>query len=132
MTDVFHIEQAPKATPVADLTGNLLRASTAGDHIVTSQDHAYVIDTQEQTTAFSRADVGSTLPRYAAYLQYEADAGTTRLNISCDATAIKLPGQDSPLSRPADIYGTDGRRYPSASRPGLYIIGNTKRLVTGK
>lgn len=132
MTDAFHIEQAPKATPVADLIGNLLRASTAGDHIVTSQDHAYVIDTQEQTTAFSRADVGSTLPRYAAYLQHEADAGTTRLNISCDATAIKLPGQDSPLSRPADIYGTDGRRYPSASRPGLYIIGKTKRQVTGK
>lgn len=132
MTDAFHIEQAPKATPVADLTGNLLRACAAGDHIVTSQDHAYVIDTQEQTTAFSRADVGSTLPRYAAYLRHEADVGTTRLNISCDATAIKLPGQDSPLSRPADIYGTDGRRCPSASRPGLYIIGKTKRLVTGK
>lgn len=74
--------------PVADLTGNLLRASIDADHTITSSDNAYVLANEQGQTVFLQASVGSKLPRYAAYLQHVASATSLELNMSDKTTTI--------------------------------------------
>lgn len=132
LTDAFNLAKAPASMPVADLSDNLLRASNDGDHVVTSDDHAYVIATHNQQTAFHQAVVGTIVPRYGAFLLCEDETTVLDLSISNHATAINRVEPDSPSLRPVGVYDLDGCRRSSISKPGLYIINGTKRVVTGK
>ena len=129
MTGVFHMEKAPLSMPVASLTGNMLRACKDGNHVVTSQDHAYLIGSQNQKTSFCKVDVGSILDPYTAYLQHSSDAAVLQFCFVGDTTGIDRVEQDHKTKKPDGIYGLDGHQYSSASKPGLYIIKGEKRMV---
>ena len=123
------MEKAPLSMPVASLTGNMLRACKDGNHVVTSQDHAYLIGSQNQKTSFCKVDVGSILDPYTAYLQHSSDAAVLQFCFVGDTTGIDRVEQDHKTKKPDGIYGLDGHQYSSASKPGLYIIKGEKRMV---
>lgn len=129
--DHFLLQQAPSSMPVADLTGNLLRASTDADHTITSSDNAYVLANEQGQTVFLQASVGSKLPRYAAYLQHVASATSLELNMSDKTTTINTAKTSIPSQR-TDTYGLDGRRVSPNSASGIYIINGNKRIISGK
>ena len=126
-TETFEMEQATTAMPVAEITGNLLRPYEKAERTITSDDNAYILDTKDGLTAFYRAEVGSTLPRYNAYLQCDATAQALTICFSDDATAITTVSAGTPTV-PTVVYGIDGRRYPAHNARGLYIMNGKKHL----
>lgn len=70
--DTFVMEQATASTPVADLTSNRLHGSTDKTYAISSADNAYVQSTFNGETTFYRAKVGSNLPQYRAFLQWDS------------------------------------------------------------
>ena len=113
--------------PVAEITGNLLRPCEKAERTITSDDNAYILDTKDGLTAFYRAEVGSTLPRYNAYLQCDATAQALTIYFSDDATAITTVSAGTPTV-PTVVYGIDGRRYSAHNARGLYIMNGKKHL----
>lgn len=126
-TETFEMEQATTAMPVAEITGNLLRPCEKAERTITSDDNAYILDTKDGLTAFYRAEVGSTLPRYNAYLQCDATAQALTICFSDDATAITTVSAGTPTV-PTVVYGIDGRSYPAHNARGLYIMNGKKHL----
>ena len=128
---VFEMDRASASVPVADLSGNLLRACIDDRHTVTSEDHAYVLDNGECQTAFYRCDVGEVIPRYSAWLQSDAIEPVLVLSISNNATAVAGIESEKAV-QPAAIYGLDGRKSSSNSVRGIYIVNGRKMFVPGK
>ena len=128
-TNVLVMEQADASTPMADLTGNLLQASAQGSHVIASDDNAYVLNTQQGQTAFYRAKVGSTLPRYKAYLQWNAlSSHAITMNFAGIQTAVGNV-VDNERNAPIAVYGLDGRKCSSAQAKGVYIVNGKKRML---
>lgn len=127
-TNVLVMEQADASTPIADLTGNLLQASAQGSHIIASDDNAYVLNTQQGQTAFYRAKVGSTLPRYKAYLQWKTTHQAVTMNFAGIQTAVGNV-VDNERNAPIAVYGLDGRKCSSTQAKGVYIVNGKKRML---
>lgn len=127
-TNVLVMEQADASTPMADLTGNLLQASAQGSHVIASDDNAYVLNTQQGQTAFYRAKVGSTLPRYKAYLQWKTTHQAVTMNFAGIQTAVGNV-VDNERNAPIAVYGLDGRKCSSAQAKGVYIVNGKKRML---
>lgn len=128
-TNVLVMEQADASTPMADLTGNLLQASAQGSHVIASDDNAYVLNTQQGQTAFYRAKVGSTLPRYKAYLQWKTTHQAVTMNFAGIQTAVGNV-VDNERNAPIAVYGLDGRKCSSTQAKGVYIVNGKKRMLT--
>lgn len=128
-TDVLVMEQADASTFVAELTGNLLQANVQGDHVIASGDNAYVLNTQQGQTAFYRAKVGSTLPRYKAYLQCNATLPAVAMNFADKQTAVSNV-VDNETNAPIMVYGIDGRKCSSTQAKGVYIVNGKKRILS--
>ena len=127
-TDMLVMEQADASTSVAELTGNLLQASAQGDHVIASDDNAYVLAAQQGQMAFYRAKVGSTLPRYKAYLQWSATLPAITMNFGGTQTAISnVVGNET--NTPIAVYGIDGRKCSSTQTKGVYIVNGKKRML---
>ena len=127
-TDMLVMEQADASTSVAELTGNLLQASTQGDHVIASNDNAYVLAIQQGQMAFYRAKVGSTLPRYKAYLQWNTTFPAITMNFAGTQTAISnVVGNETNV--PIAVYGIDGRKCSSTQAKGVYIVNGKKRML---
>ena len=127
-TNVLVMEQADASTPMADLTGNLLQASAQGNHVIASDDNAYVLNTQQGQTAFYRAKVGSTLPRYKAYLQWKTTHQAVTMNFAGIQTAVGNV-VDNERNVPIAVYGLDGRKCSSTQAKGVYIVNGKKRML---
>ena len=127
-TNVLVMEQADASTPMADLTGNLLQASAQGSHVIASDDNAYVLNTQQGQTAFYRAKVGSTLPRYKAYLQWKTTHQAVIMNFAGIQTAVGNV-VDNETNAPIAVYGIDGRKCSSTQAKGVYIVNGKKRML---
>ena len=128
-TDVLIMEQADASTSVAELSGNLLQANAQGDHVITSTDNAYVLNSQQGQTAFYRAKVGSTLPRYKAYLQWSATLPAVSMNFGGTQTAISNV-VNSCTNAPIAVYGIDGRKCSTTqAKGGVYIVNGKKRML---
>ena len=127
-TNVLVMEQADASTPMADLTGNLLQASAQGCHVIASDDNAYVLNTQQGQTAFYRAKVGSTLPRYKAYLQWKTTHQAVTMNFAGIQTAVGNV-VDNERNAPIAVYGLDGRKCSSTQAKGVYIVNGKKRML---
>ncbi len=127
-TNVLVMEQADASTPMADLTGNLLQASAQGSHVIASDDNAYVLNTQQGQTAFYRAKVGSTLPRYKAYLQWKTTHQAVTMNFAGIQTAVGNV-VDNERNVPIAVYGLDGRKCSSTQAKGVYIVNGKKRML---
>ena len=127
-TNVLVMEQADASTPMADLTGNLLQASAQGSHVIASDDNAYVLNTQQGQTAFYRAKVGSTLPRYKAYLQWKTKHQAVTMNFAGIQTAVGNV-VDNERNVPIAVYGLDGRKCSSTQAKGVYIVNGKKRML---
>ena len=127
-TNVLVMEQADASTPMADLTGNLLQASAQGNHVIASDDNAYVLNTQQGRTAFYRAKVGSTLPRYKAYLQWKTTHQAVTMNFAGIQTAVGNV-VDNERNAPIAVYGIDGRKCSSTQAKGVYIVNGKKRML---
>lgn len=127
-TDVLIMEQADASTSVAELSGNLLQANAQGDHVITSTDNAYVLNSQQGQTAFYRAKVGSTLPRYKAYLQWSATLPAVSMNFGGTQTAISNV-VNSDTNAPIAVYGIDGRKCSTTQAKGVYIVNGKKRML---
>lgn len=127
-TNVLVMEQADASTPMADLTGNLLQASAQGSHVIASDDNAYVLNTQQGQTAFYRAKVGSTLPRYKAYLQWKTTHQAVTMNFAGIQTAVGNV-VDNERNAPIAVYGLDGRKCSSTQAKGVYIVNGKKRML---
>lgn len=128
-TDVLIMEQADASTSVAELTGNILQANAQGDHVITSTDNAYVLNSQQGQTAFYRAKVGSTLPRYKAYLQWNATLPAVSMNFGGTQTAISNVVNSS-TNAPIAVYGIDGRKCSTTqAKGGVYIVNGKKRML---
>lgn len=127
-TDVLVMEQADASTPVAELTDNRLQANAQGDHVIASDDNAYVLAAQQGQMAFYRAKVGSTLPRYKAYLQWNATFPAITMNFAGTQTAISnVVGGETNV--PIAVYGIDGRKCSSTQAKGVYIVNGKKRML---
>lgn len=127
-TDVLIMKQADVSTSVAELSGNLLQANAQGDHVITSTDNAYVLNSQQGQTAFYRAKVGSTLPRYKAYLQWNATLPAVSMNFGGTQTAISNVVNSS-TNAPIAVYGIDGRKCSTTQTKGVYIVNGKKRML---
>lgn len=127
-TNVLVMEQADASTPMADLTGNLLQAGAQGSHVIASDDNAYVLNTQQGQTAFYRAKVGSTLPRYKAYLQWKTTHQAVTMNFAGIQTAVGNV-VDNERNAPIAVYGLDGRKCSSTQAKGVYIVNGKKRML---
>ena len=127
-TSVLVMEQADASTPMADLTGNLLQASAQGSHVIASDDNAYVLNTQQGQTAFYRAKVGSTLPRYKAYLQWKTTHQAVTMNFAGIQTAVGNVVNNE-TNAPIAVYGIDGRKCSSTQAKGVYIVNGKKRML---
>ena len=128
-TDVLIMKQADASTSVAELSGNLLQANAQGDHVITSTDNAYVLNSQQGQTAFYRAKVGSTLPRYKAYLQWNATLPAVSMNFGGTQTAISNVVNSS-TNAPIAVYGIDGRKCSTTqTKGGVYIVNGKKRML---
>ena len=127
-TNVLVMEQADASTPMADLTGNLLQASAQGSHVIASDDNAYVLNTQQGQTAFYRAKVGSTLPRYKDYLQWKTTHQAVTMNFAGIQTAVGNV-VDNERNAPIAVYGLDGRKCSSTQAKGVYIVNGKKRML---
>ena len=127
-TNVLVMEQADASTPMADLTGNLLQASAQGSHVIASDDNAYVLNTQQGQTAFYRAKVGSTLPRYKAYLQWKTTHQAVTMNFAGIQTAVGNVVNNE-TNAPIAVYGIDGRKCSSTQAKGVYIVNGKKRML---
>ena len=127
-TNVLVMEQADASTPMADLTGNLLQASAQGSHVIASDDNAYVLNTQQGQTAFYRAKVGSTLPRYKAYLQWKTTHQAVTMNFAGIQTAVGNV-VDNERNASIAVYGLDGRKCSSTQAKGVYIVNGKKRML---
>ena len=127
-TSVLVMEQADASTPMADLTGNLLQASAQGSHVIASDDNAYVLNTQQGQTAFYRAKVGSTLPRYKAYLQWKTTHQAVTMNFAGIQTAVGNVVNNE-TNAPIAVYGIDGRKCSSTQSKGVYIVNGKKRML---
>lgn len=128
-TDVLIMEQADASTSVAELSGNILQANAQGDHVITSTDNAYVLNSQQGQTAFYRAKVGSTLPRYKAYLQWSATLPAISMNFGGTQTAISNVVNSS-TNAPIAVYGIDGRKCSTTqAKGGVYIVNGKKRML---
>ena len=128
-TDVLIMEQADASTSVAELSGNLLQANAQGDHVITSTDNAYVLNSQQGQTAFYRAKVGSTLPRYKAYLQWNATLPAVSMNFGGTQTAVSNVVNSS-TNAPIAVYGIDGRKCSTTqAKGGVYIVNGKKRML---
>lgn len=127
-TDVLIMEQADASISVAELSGNILQASAQGDHVITSTDNAYVLNSQQGQTAFYRAKVGSTLPRYKAYLQWSATLPAVSMNFGGTQTAVSnVVNNDT--NAPIAVYGIDGRKCSTTQTKGVYIVNGKKRML---
>lgn len=130
-TDVLVMEQADASTPVAELTDNRLQANAQGDHVIASDDNAYVLAIQQGQMAFYRAKVGSTLPRYKAYLQWNATFPAITMNFAGTQTAISnVVGNETNV--PIAVYGIDGRKCSSTQTKGVYIVMVKKECLNPK
>lgn len=127
-TDVLIMEQADASTSVAELSGNILQANAQGDHVITSTDNAYVLNSQQGQTAFYRAKVGSTLPRYKAYLQWSATLPAISMNFGGTQTAVSNV-VNSDTNAPIAVYSIDGRKCSSTQSKGVYIVNGKKRML---
>lgn len=127
-TDVLIMEQADASTSVAELSGNILQANAQGDHMITSTDNAYVLNSQQGQTAFYRAKVGSTLPRYKAYLQWSATLPAISMNFGGTQTAVSNV-VNSDTNAPIAVYGIDGRKCSTTQAKGVYIVNGKKRML---
>lgn len=127
-TDVLIMKQADASTSVAELSGNLLQANAQGDHVITSTDNAYVLNSQQGQTAFYRAKVGSTLPRYKAYLQWNATLPAVSMNFGGTQTAVSNV-VNSDTNAPIAVYSIDGRKCSSTQSKGVYIVNGKKRML---
>ena len=127
-TDVLIMEQADASTSVAELSGNILQANAQGDHVITSTDNAYVLNSQQGQTAFYRAKVGSTLPRYKAYLQWSATLPAVSMNFGGTQTTISNV-VNSDTNAPIAVYGIDGRKCSTTQAKGVYIVNGKKRML---
>lgn len=130
-TEKFVMEQATAAMPVASINGNLLRPCDKAEHTISSADNAYILDTRDGLTAFYRAEVGSTLPRYNSYLQCDATVPSLIISFSDDATAIS-PVATGTAAKPSAVYSVDGRRLATGNVRGLHIVNGKKQLARGK
>ena len=118
-TDVLVMEQADASTFVAELTGNLLQANAQDDHVIAPNDNAYVLNTQQGQTAFYRAKVGTTLPRYKAYLQWSAKGlnfpNLRLVGVVLADTSLHLPdfrASERTFSLITQVAGRAGRFFP--------------------
>lgn len=127
-TDVLVMEQADASTFVAELTGNLLQANAQDGHVIAPNDNAYVLNTQQGQTAFYRAKVGTTLPRYKAYLQWSAKFPAITMNFANEQTAVSNV-VDNGTNAPTAIYSIDGRKCSSTQAKGVYIVNGKKRII---
>ena len=127
-TDVLIMEQADASISVAELSGNILQANAQGDHMITSTDNAYVLNSQQGQTAFYRAKVGSTLPRYKAYLQWSATLPAISMNFGGTQTTISNV-VNSDTNAPIAVYGIDGRKCSTTQAKGVYIVNGKKRML---
>ena len=127
-TDVLIMEQADASISVAELSGNILQANAQGDHVITSTDNAYVLNSQQGQTAFYRAKVGSTLPRYKAYLQWSATLPAISMNFGGTQTAVSNV-VNSDTNAPIAVYGIDGRKCSTTQTKGVYIVNGKKRML---
>lgn len=127
-TDVLVMEQADASTPVAELTGNRLQANAQGNHIIASDDNAYVLAVQQGQMAFYRAKVGSTLSRYKAYLQWNATLPAVSMNFGGTQTSVSN-AVETGTNTPAAVYGIDGRKCSTIQAKGMYIVNGKKRML---
>ena len=128
-TDVLVMEQADASTPVAELTDNRLQANAQGDHVIASDDNAYVLASQQGQMAFYRAKVGSTLPRYKAYLQWSATLPAITMNFGGTQTSVSNVVETG-TNVPTAVYGIDGRKCSTTQAKGMYIVNGKKRMLT--
>lgn len=128
-TDVLVMEQADASNPVAELTGNRLQANAQGNHIIASDDNAYVLAVQQGQMAFYRAKVGSTLPRYKAYLQWNAALPSITMNFGGTQTSVSNV-VEAGTNAPTAVYGIDGRKCSTTQTKGMYIVNGKKRMLT--
>ena len=127
-TDALVMEQADASNPVAKLTGNRLQANAQGDHVIASDDNAYVLASQQGQMAFYRAKVGSTLPRYKAYLQWNAALPAITMNFGGTQTSISNVVETG-TNAPTAVYGIDGRKCSTTQAKGMYIVNGKKRML---
>lgn len=127
-TDVLVMEQADASTPVAELTGNRLQANAQGNHVIASDDNAYVLAVQQGQMAFYRAKVGSTLSRYKAYLQWNATLPAVSMNFGGTQTSVSNVVETG-TSTPAAVYGIDGRKCSTIQAKGMYIVNGKKKML---
>ena len=125
--DTFVMEQAPASTPVAGLTNNRLHGSADKAYAISSADNAYVLSTFNGETAFYRAKVGSNLPQYRAFLQWDSTLEALAMDFAGEVTSIKEAGNISVNATDA-IYGIDGRTYAPNNAHGLYIVNGKKTI----
>lgn len=121
--DTFVMEQATASTPVADLTSNRLHGSTDKTYAISSADNAYVLSTFNGETAFYRAKVGSNLPQYRAFLQWDSTIEALAMDFAGEVTSIKIS-----VNATDAIYGIDGRTYAPNNARGLYIVNGKKTI----
>ena len=127
----INMEKALGTMKVADLTGNLLRANHKDGYTITSDDNAYVLDTMNEQTAFYRAQVGTTLGRYKAYLQWGAALPVLSLDFSATTTGI-CKGATIDSQKPIVVYGIDGRQCAPNDARGVVIVNGKKQILIGK
>ena len=127
-TDALVMEQADASIPVAELTDNRLQANAQDDHVIASDDNAYVLASQQGQMAFYRAKVGSTLPRYKAYLQWNATLPAVSMNFGGTQTSVSNVVEIG-TNAPAAVYGIDGRKCSTIQAKGMYIVNGKKRML---
>lgn len=110
---------------MADLTGNRLHGSADKTYAISSADNAYVLSTFNGETAFYRAKVGSNLPQYRAFLQWDSTIEALAMDFAGEVTSIKEAAKISVNATDA-IYGIDGRTYAPNNARGLYIVNGKK------
>ena len=92
-------------------------------------ENAYVLNSQQGQKTFYRAKMGSTLPRYKAYLQWNATLPAVSMNFGGTQTAISNVVNSS-TNAPIAVYGIDGRKCSTTqAKGGVYIVNGKKRML---
>ncbi len=121
----FEMTEANGET-VATLTDNLLQATPLMPHAIAGNDCAYVLSLEDGTTAFRKAQLGTILPQYKAYLKNEVTLA--------QSVAMVFPGQTTGLTTvdttapttTTKTYDLGGRPVSRPVQKGVYIQNGRK------
>ncbi len=123
-SETFQMAEAA-SEPVADLSGNQLQSTPLMPRAIAGNDCAYVLSNADGATAFRKAQLGSILPQYKAYLRNDATSG--------ESVAMLFPGTPTGLSAvttdsadPIRMYDLNGRPVLRPVQKGVYVRNGRK------